>query len=144
VLTWGVVAIVVAIAVVFGRPVHVQWETAREPRQAVAAKLDELGAPPTDVVLSIDAGGFKYYTDRPGVVTPDDPLEVIEQVARAYDARWLVVERADGVRALAPVLAGSVDPAWIGAPALTVPHPDGGLPRLALYPVCTVPEDARC
>ena len=39
-------------------------------------------------------------------MTPDDPIEVIESVARAYGARWLVVERGDAARALAPVLAG--------------------------------------
>jgi hypothetical protein len=144
VFVWGIVALVIGVAVVFGRPVQVQWETAREPREAVAAELARLGAGETDRILSIDAGGFKYYTGRPGVVTPDDPIEVIEQVARAYGARWLVVERADAARALAPVLTGEIDPDWLGPAIFTFPHPDGGAPRLALFSVCTTDGDARC
>jgi hypothetical protein len=77
-------------------------------------------------------------------VSPDDPIETIEAVAEAYDIEWLVVERDDAARALGPVLAGT-RPAWIGAPVFTVPADDGGLPRLALFPVCPVPTDlARC
>ena len=77
------------------------------------------------------------------MVTPDDPIDVIESVARAYGTRWLVVERADAAEALAPVLGGQ-RPAWIGPPVFTVPSPDGGLPRLALFPVCTSERDDRC
>jgi hypothetical protein len=55
-----------------------------------------------------------------------------------------VVERDDAARALGPVLAGQRPP-WIGAPVFTVAASDGGLPRLALFPVCTTPADtARC
>ena len=84
--------------------------------------------------MSIDAGGIKYWTGHPGVVSPDDPIETIESVARAYDMRWLVLERDDAARALGPVLAGTRGRAWIGPPVFTVPAADGGLPRLALYP----------
>lgn len=140
---WGFVALVVGIAVVFGRPVQVGWDAVRQPRMALAAELDRLGVPKDDRLLSIDAGGMKYFTGRPGVVTPDDPIDVIESVARAYGTRWLVVERGDAARALGPVLAGT-RPAWIGAPVFQVPSPDGGLPRLALFPVCTVAGDTRC
>ena len=74
--------------------------------------------PADDRLLSIDAGGYEVL-DRPpgGVVTPDDPIEVIESVARAYGARWLVVERADAARALAPVLRGALEAPWIGSRA---------------------------
>lgn len=143
VFTWGIVALVVAVAVVFGRPVQVGWDAARAPRQQLAAELVRLGVPRDDRILSIDAGGMKYWTGHPGVVTPDDPIEVIESVARAYDMRWLVVERGDAARALGPVLAG-VRPPWIGAPVFEVPSADGGLPRLALFPVCTAAGDPRC
>jgi hypothetical protein len=138
VFVWGIVALVAASAVVLGGPVIRQWETAREPRVALAAELQRLGIPRDERILSIDAGGIKYWTGHGGVVTPDDPIEVIESVAVAYDARWLVVERSDAAMALAPVLAGD-RPDWIGPPAFEVPSPDGGLPRLALYPVCPDP-----
>jgi hypothetical protein len=143
VFIWGIVALVIGVGVVFGRPVLTQWETARAPRVALAAELDRLGVPRDDRILSIDAAGIKYWTGRAGIVTPDDPIDVIESVAVAYGARWLVVERADAALALGPLLAGE-RPAWIGPPAFQVPHPDGGLPRLALYPVCTTSGDDRC
>ena len=140
----GIVALVIGIAVVFGGPVIRQWEAARAPRQALAAELDRLGVPRDDRILSIDAAGIKYWTGRAGMVTPDDPLEVIESVAVAYDARWLVVERADAAAALGPVLGGT-RPEWIGPAAFEVPSADGGLPRLALFPVCPDPGDReRC
>lgn len=143
VFLWGFVALVIGIAVVFGRPVQVGWDASRQPRLDLAAYLDAQAVPRGDRILSIDAGGIKYFTGHPGVVTPDDPIEVIESVARAYAIRWLVVERADAAQALGPVLAG-VRPAWIGAPVFSVPSADGGLPRLALFPVCTGADDARC
>lgn len=143
VFLWGFVALVIGIAVVFGRPAQLGWDAVRQPRLELAAYLDAQAVPRDDRILSIDAGGIKYFTGHPGVVTPDDPIEVIESVARAYDTRWLVVERGDAAQALGPVLAG-VRPAWIGAPVFRVPSADGGLPTLALFPVCTVAGDTRC
>jgi hypothetical protein len=143
-LVWGVVALVIGAAVIFTRPVIAGWDATRQPRLAVAAELDELGVPRTDRLLSIDAGGFKYFTGRPGVVTPDDPIDTIESVARAYGTRWLILERADAARALAPVLTGELHVPWIGPATFTVPASDGGPPRLALYPVCTTEGDTRC
>jgi hypothetical protein len=143
VFVWGVTAIVIASAVIFTQPVHEGWDATRQPRVQLAANLGRLGVNPEDRLLSIDAGGYKYWTGLGGVVTPDDPIEVIESVARAYRTRWLVVERADAARALAPVLAGDRPP-WIGAPVFEVPHPAGGLPALAFYPVCVTEGDTRC
>jgi hypothetical protein len=99
--------------------------------------------PPDDRILSIDAAGMWYFTGHPGVVTPDDPIDTIEQVAQAYQTRWLVVERGDAARALAPVLAGTRPP-WIGPLIFAVRAADGGLPDLALFPVCVSPGDTRC
>jgi hypothetical protein len=143
-LVWGVVALVIGAAVIFTKPVIAGWDATRQPRVAVADYLDAESVPKTDRLLSIDAGGFKYFTGRPGVVTPDDPIDVIESVARAYNTRWLILERADAARALAPVLTGELQVPWIGPAAFTVPATDGGPPRLALYPVCTTDGDTRC
>jgi Dolichyl-phosphate-mannose-protein mannosyltransferase len=143
IFVWGMVVVVLASAVIFTRSVHAGWDATRRPRTELAAQLDRLGVAPSDRLLTIDAGGFKYWTGRPGVVTPDDPIEVIESVARAYGTRWLIVERADAARALGPVLAGARPP-WIGPPVFELPAADGGPPRLALYPVCTTAADARC
>ncbi len=125
-LAWGVVLLVIATAVVFGRPVQERWDETRQPRIALAAELDRLAVPATDRLLSIDAAGFKYWTGRPGVVTPDDPIETIEAVARAYEIRWLILERDDAAQALGPVLKGDVDPAWIGPATFSVPDRSGG------------------
>jgi hypothetical protein len=143
VFVWGIAAIVIASAVIFTQPVHRGWDATRQPRVELAANLQRLGVNPEDRLLSIDAGGYKYWTGLGGVVTPDDPIEVIESVARAYQAEWLVVERSDAARALAPVLAGE-RPGWIGPPVFEVAHPDGGLPQLAFYPVCVTEVDTRC
>jgi hypothetical protein len=143
VFVWGIVAIVAASSVLFGGPVETGWNATRQPRQALAAELTRLKIPADDRILSIDAAGMWYFTGHPGVVTPDDPIDTIEAVARAYQTRWLVVERGDAARALAPVLAGT-RPAWIGPPTFSIPAADGGLPELALFPVCTAAGDARC
>jgi hypothetical protein len=138
------VAFTVATAFLYALPVERNWDVSRQPRLALAAQLDHLGVAPNDRLLTIDAAGFKYFTGRGGVVTPDDPLETIESVARAYGTRWLVLERDDLARALAPVLLGQARPSWIGPQVFRVAATDGGPPRLALYPVCTSPTDTRC
>lgn len=143
IFVWAIVGLVTASAAIFTRPVLAGWDSVRQPRLALNVYLEERMVPRDDRILSIDAGGIKYFTGRPGVVTPDDPIEVIESVARAYGTRWLVVERSDAARALAPVLAGTRPP-WIGPPVFSVPSADGGLARLALFPVCTTPDDTRC
>jgi hypothetical protein len=143
-MTWGIVAITAATAVVFGRSTQAAWDVSRASRVELAAKMDALGVSPTDRLLTIDAAGWNYWTGRPGVVTPDDPIDTIEAVARAYDTRWLIVERDDAARALGPILEGGARPEWIGPPAYTISAADGGTPRLALYPVCTTATDNRC
>ena len=144
VFAWGFVVLVVATGIIFGRGVVARWDETRQPRIALAARMNEMGVPATDRLLSIDAAGLKYWTGRPGVVTPDDPIETIETVARAYGVRWLVVERDDAARALAPVLKGESRPAWIGPAAFRVLDGGNAIPRLALFPVCTTPDDTRC
>lgn len=141
---WGMVVLVIATAVVFGRGVQGSWDAARQPRIALAAELDVLRVPATDRLLSIDAAGFKYWTGRPGVVTPDDPIATIEAVARAYGTRWLVLEKDGVARALEPVLSGELKVPWIGPAAFSVPDRAGGLPKLVLYPICTTDGDTRC
>jgi len=143
VMTWGVAGMVIITAVVFAKPVITRWDATRQPRIQLAAELDRLGVPITDRLMTIDSAGFKYWTGRPGVVSPDDPIETIEAVARAYDIRWLVIERDDAAEALGPVLKGEIHPTWIGAPLFTVNDGDP-LPRLQLYAVCTAPGDTRC
>jgi hypothetical protein len=124
------------------------WDAVRQPRIALAAELQRLGVPSGDRFLALDAAGLYYWTGRPAVVTPNDPVDAIQAVAAAYQVRWLVLERGGtrtaAVPALAPLLGEADPPGWIGAPTFQVAATDGGLPRLALLPVCLQPGDARC
>ena len=110
--------------------------------------------------MSPDAGAYRYLAGRAGIVTPDDPLPVVEQALRDYDIRWLVLERDHVTPALAPVLAGAERPelavragagrpGQLGSrgadPASADPTAKPPLPRAALYAVCLAPpEDPRC
>jgi hypothetical protein len=85
--------------------------------------------------MSIDAAGYRYYTGRGGVVLVNDPLPTIEEVGRAYGVRWLVLERDDGVDAVAPILDGNL-PAWLEAPIYSEDRDDDGRLDYGLYPVC--------
>ena len=140
----AVVTFVVATAPLYAFALRTAWSESRAPRVAVASQMDSLGVAPDDRLLVIDSAGFKYFTGRPGIVTPDDPIDTIEEVARAYDTRWLVLERDDIVRALAPILAGGPRPNWVGVPVFVVKAPDGGIPSLAMYPICLDATDDRC
>ena len=146
----GAVVMTVGLAIVYTPVVHAVWAGVRDPRIQAGAWLDAHGSPPTDRIMSIDAGGFEYLIGHPGVVTVDDSLPTVESVARAYDIRWLILERQSIVRSLGPILEGGPRPAWIGAPVLTIPasaaqvEAGDAAPTLALYPVCITPDDTRC
>ncbi len=111
--------------------VHTTWSARQARFETVATGLAAAGAAPTDRVMSIDASGTKYWTSHGGVVLVNDPLDTVEEVARAYDIRWLVLDREDSVASVAPILDGAVQPAWLGPPAMTVGDPVD----LAIYPV---------
>jgi hypothetical protein len=126
-------AIVFAVGTaVFGTAfVHTAWAANRDRYLRVGDALTAAGAAPDDRVMSIDAAGTKYWTGHGGVVLVNDPLDTIHDVARAYDIRWLVLDRQDSVESVAPILDGAQPPAWLGSPILTEGQPT----RLAVYPV---------
>ena len=136
VFTTAAVAFGVMTAIAGTVAVHAGWDTKRERMVSVGTALDAAGAAPSDRVMSIDASGYRYWTGHPGVVLVNDPIDTVEAVARAYDIRWLVLERADTVPAAAQILVNGKRPAWVGPPVL-----DNG--DVAVYPVCTGP-DPRC
>ena len=124
----AVVGFAVVCAVAGSVFLHGVWENRRTAAVAVAATLDAAGAPSTDRVMSIDAASTKYWSGRGGVVLVNDPLDTIRDVARAYDIRWLVLDRDDTVPAAAPIIAGD-RPSWVGPPL------DTGVAGLAVYPI---------
>jgi hypothetical protein len=129
--TGAAVVFTVGAAVVGSAFVHGVWDQSRSKFVRVAAALDTAGAATTDRVMSIDAAGTKYWSGRGGVVLVNDPQAVIRDVARAYDIRWLVLDREDSVESMAPVLDGTANPAWLGPPVLT----EGSPLRLGVFPV---------
>jgi 4-amino-4-deoxy-L-arabinose transferase-like glycosyltransferase len=138
----GVVAVVATLVTTRN------WQRAQDVAVAVVSPLADV--PSGERLMSPDAGAFWYLAGREGVVTPEDPLPVVEDVLRRYDIRWLILERAFMTRDLAPVLAGDVRPAWLSAPVVTVTTPGSTspapsqLPDAALYAVCLSPDDTRC
>jgi 4-amino-4-deoxy-L-arabinose transferase-like glycosyltransferase len=134
------------------------WSDDQDVRTGMSAALAEL--PAGDRLMSPDAGAYRYHAGRSGIVTPDDPLPVIEAALRAYDVRWLVLERAHIVGSLIPVMKGEVRPSWLSAPVFSLPAAttvesgataslrsqdgDASIPRAVLYAVCLDPADTRC
>jgi 4-amino-4-deoxy-L-arabinose transferase-like glycosyltransferase len=151
VFTAMAVATVVVISVVATVLTARTWQRAQDVALAVTAPLADV--PSDERIMSPDAGAFWYLAGREGVVTPEDPLPVVEDVLRRYDVRWLILERQFMTRDLAPVLEGSVRPAWLSRPIAVVPGsgPAGPvdpaaspLPDAALYAVCLDAGDQRC
>jgi dolichyl-phosphate-mannose-protein mannosyltransferase len=157
----GAVALTMLVGIGFSFATRTAWAEERAIKVATGTALTQAGAAPNEVVMSLDTGGVKYWTGHPGVVAPDDPIATVERVARAYGARWLLVERRDTVPALAGLLEDDGPHAgWIG-PAVwressAIPEAAGGAlgavgaaPRgtgseAAVFPVCLAGDDPRC
>jgi len=143
VFTVMAVSVVVVMGVVSTVMTARSWRDYQDVTLAAAEPL--ANAAPDERVMSPDAGGFRYLTGHPGIVTPEDPLPVVEDALRRYGVRWLVLEHDYSTLALAPVLAGEVRPDWLSAPLTVVPDPhDPSHPKAALYAVCLSPDDDRC
>lgn len=140
----GAVAIVALFALGSSLQTVAGWRAYRSGLAPIAAQVRSL--PAGDVVLSSDPAGLWYLAGRPGVVTPADPLPVVEQAAQAYGARWLVLDASSIVPSLQPVLSGAVRPPWLSRPLLSVPdaRDPSAAPQAVLYAVCLSPDDPRC
>jgi hypothetical protein len=150
--TIAAVAFAVIVAGGSALVTQAEWAARRDDFMLVGSGLADAGAAPEDRVMSIDASGTLYWTGHPGVVLVNDPLDTIEAVARAYDIRWLALNRADAVRSVVPILDGGPRPSWLGAPVASRPAPQladaptlpAGALAVGLYPVCLDAADARC
>jgi hypothetical protein len=148
-----VVAVVIAVSGVAAAITMGAWNRERAARADVLAAL-RTTADPGDIVMSPDAGAYRYQGGWSGIVTPEDPLDVVEEALRLYGVRWLALERAHVTAGLLPVLAGDERPSWLSAPVVVVSAPPvqgsdapasrSPLPLAALYAVCLSPGDARC
>jgi hypothetical protein len=117
------------------------WAADRAVREGMSVALADV--PAGDRLMSPDAGAYRYHAGRAGIVTPDDPLPVIEDALRTYDVRWLVLERAHIVSSLIPVMKNETRPAWLSAPVFSLSS-GAPIPHAALYAVCLEPADLRC
>jgi hypothetical protein len=139
--TAGAVAIAVLLAGLQTARTTTRWEEARAPREELALTLRT--TPPADLVMSADPGAYRHIAGRGGIVTPNDPLPVVEGALRAYGIRWLALESGQIVTSLQPVLLGEVAPSWLSSPVATVMGASGET-IAALYAVCLTPDDQRC
>jgi hypothetical protein len=89
------VAGAVVLSLVGSFSLIVGWRGDRQRLDAAASFL-EAQARPDDVVMYIDPPSLTLATGLRSVPFPYDPFPVIESVARAYDVRWVVVERERG------------------------------------------------
>ncbi len=143
------VAMTMAIGTYFSFTTRASWSEERDIKVGAGQALAAAGAPTTDIVMSLDTGGIRYWTGHPGVVAPDDPIATIERVARAYGVRWLLVDRRDLVEALYPIIRDDTRPGWVGpavwrhSPPATAGSAQTAVDA-ALYPVCVDAGDPRC
>lgn len=156
IFTAAAVAIAVLAAVLQTVTVTRHWSDVRAVHEAVVGPLRD--SPLGDRFMAVDPGAIRYLSGHQGVVTPYDALPVIEDVLRAYNVRWLILESESIMPALAPLLTGQARPAWLSAPLVTVSPQPGDLatrdgeaaartpdvPAAALYAVCLTPQDTRC
>lgn len=141
---YGAVALALVAAGVQTAGTVGRWNANRALQAELAGALATAAAP-GDRVMSADAGAYRFLSGHAGIVTPNDPLPVIEQAMRAYDVRWLVLERGAIVPALEPVLTGVERPTWLSAPVAVAGGPgQAGLTKGAVYAVCFDQADARC
>jgi hypothetical protein len=139
------------LAVLGVQGVDADWSGRRAKAATIADAFETARVPATDRVMSIDAAGTRYATGLGGVVLVNDPLATILDVGFAYDIRWLVLDRAEGVASVAPILDKDERPAWIGPPIYaergTGVNADGSPQAysLAIFPVClNASFDPRC
>ncbi|MDP9269421.1 MAG: glycosyltransferase family 39 protein [Chloroflexota bacterium] len=72
-----------------------QWRTSHRQDLAAAGFLRDRGQTAA-VVMSDDPAGLWQASGNPGIAIPFDPYPVVARAARAYGARWLVVNIRPG------------------------------------------------
>jgi 4-amino-4-deoxy-L-arabinose transferase-like glycosyltransferase len=150
-ISFIVVGVIAVLSTVASLTTADAWREERDNRVPVLTAL-EAEAEPGDLVMSPDAGAYYYHGGWSGIVTPDDPLPVVEEALRLYGVRWLALEGNHITTDLLPVLTGETRPNWLSEPLVVGPpmaldeDDVDGVPRpsSALYAVCFDLADERC
>lgn len=151
---YGAVAVVLLGAITQGAATIGRWQENREVQSRLALAV-ATNASPGDRIMSADSGAYRYLSGHGGIVTPNDPLPVIESAMRSYGVRWLVLESNAIVPALEPLLAGTTRPSWVSRPIAVVQRDGGAIantasgppqatPEGAVFAICFDPADTRC
>jgi hypothetical protein len=90
----GLVAAVV-LSVTGSMSLYEGWVSTRERHEDAASFFLDRGLT-DDVVMYRDAAALHLLSGNPAIAIPYDPYPVIEEAARAYGARWLVISRLGG------------------------------------------------
>ena len=90
----GLLAAVV-LSVLGSASLYGQWVRGRALDEAAADFFIDRGLT-EDIVMHRDAAALHLLSGNPAIAIPWDPYPVIEEVARAYGARWLVISQLEG------------------------------------------------
>jgi hypothetical protein len=94
--------------------------------------------------MSANPGAYRYHAGLRGIVTPMDPLPIVEQAARRYGVRWLILERRHIVPSLISIYQGSERPTWLSPVAVVSVAGGDRAPDAVLVATCVDPGDTRC
>jgi len=133
------VAAVAVLAVVATFVTARGWQRAQDVAVAIATPLAGI-VQDDDRVMSPDPGAFWYLAGLQGLVTPEDPLPVLEDTLRRYDVRWLILERQFMTEDLAPVSKEPFGQPGCPPPSARCTHPVR--PRLTRRD-CPTPRSTR-
>ena len=157
-LTLMAVGVVLVVSVAATLITIRAWDREQGARTDILAALAVRGRT-GDVVMSPDAGAYRYHGGWSGIVTPDDPLPIVEEALRLL-RRSVARARARPHHGRPATRPGRRGAAATGCPTrLVTVRPDeadtiaGGtgadpeastLPAAALYAVCLADDDERC
>jgi hypothetical protein len=85
----------ILLSVIGSAQLYALWAYSHGREELAAAYLEEQGLT-DDTIMYGDPTSLWHLTRNPGVAAPFDPYPVIEEVARAYHVRWVVVTLREG------------------------------------------------
>ncbi|MCB9423033.1 MAG: hypothetical protein H6667_24750 [Ardenticatenaceae bacterium] len=94
-----VVVFAISLAVSGGQPL-------RDENAAIYAEINAV-LPPDAIVMSGDAPGFYYHTDHPAIIVPNEPPQILPEIAARYGATYLILDE-DRPKPLADFYEGKV------------------------------------